>query len=209
MTRKVFRDARRARIIEVAILSIARRGFAKTTRSQVARDANLPLGLVRSYFPKPRDLFVESLRHMILAYESSWRERVCRQPTPYARLHAMVEADFDCLMSDRDEGIVWCAFWCEAQWRPEIMHICERLSQVYYEQVWAAMQQIIDEGGYGDLDAAELAHAFNAMLNGLWMEILVNPRGCEIELAKRACRSFLARAFPKESRAAMALSTAA
>jgi len=209
MARKDIADARRPQIIEATIDSIARQGFEKTTRAGVAKAAKLPLETVCLYFPTKKDLFVETLRHMALEYEASWRERVHRQPTPFARLNAMVEADFDPIMSDREGAIVWYGFWRESQWRPEILHICEKLSNAYFEQAWIAMRQIVEEGGYDDSDPVELAHAFNAMINGFWMEILINPKGCDVELAKRACRGFLARAFPKESAAATALSSAA
>jgi len=78
-----------------------------------------------------------------------------------------------------------------------------------FEQAWVAMRQLAEEGGYDDIDPVATAHAFNAMIDGLWLEIMVNPNGCNADLARRACRDFLARAFPKESSAATALSAAA
>jgi TetR/AcrR family transcriptional repressor of bet genes len=209
MARRDTRDARRLRLIEATISSIAYHGFAKTTRASIAKAANLPFDLVCFYFPSKKILLAETLRHMALEYEASWREKVRRATTPFGRLNAMVDADFDPMISDREGAIVWYGFWRESSWHPEFLHICERLSNVYFEQAWIAMRQIAEEGGYHDIDTAELAHAFNAMINGLWMEILINPKGCDVELAKRACRGFLARAFPKESSAAMALSSAA
>ena len=209
MARREIADPRRQQILEATIASIARRGFERTTRASVAKELNLPLDLVSGYFASKKILLVETLRHMALEYEASWRERVYRQTTPIARLNAMIEADFDPIMSDRDGAIVWYGFWWQSQWRPELLHICEKLSNAYYEQAWTAMRQIAEEGGYRDIDPAELAHAFNAMINGLWIEILTNPKACDVELAKRACRSFLARAFAKEFGAAKALSSAA
>jgi TetR/AcrR family transcriptional regulator, transcriptional repressor of bet genes len=209
MAQRDTRDARRLRLIEATISSIAYHGFVKTTRAGVAKAANLPLDLVYSYFPSKKELLVETLRHMALVYEASWLEKVRQATTPFGRLNAMVEADFDPMISDREGAIVWYGFWRESSWHPEFLHVCEKLSSAYFEQAWFAMRQIVEEGGYHDIDAVELAHAFNAMINGLWMEILINPKGCDVELARRACRGFLARAFPKESAAATALSSAA
>jgi TetR/AcrR family transcriptional regulator, transcriptional repressor of bet genes len=209
MARKEIADPRRLQILEATIMSIARRGFEKTTRATVAKELNLSLDVVSQFFPSKKILLIEALRHMALEYEASWRQRVYRHATPAARLDAMVDADFDPIMADREGAIVWYGFWREAQWRPELLHICEKLSNAYYEQAWTAMRQLVEEGGYSDVDPAEVAHAFNAMINGLWLEILINPKACDVELAKRAARSFLARAFPKEFGAAKALSSAA
>ncbi|HEY7798151.1 MAG TPA: TetR family transcriptional regulator C-terminal domain-containing protein [Hyphomonadaceae bacterium] len=209
MARKQTDDARRVQLLEATIESISRQGFAKTTHAGIAKAAGIPVVVVREFFPTTRDLFVETLRHMALVYEASWRERVYRQTTPYARLSAMIEADFDPLMSDREGAIVWYGFWREAQWRPELRHVCEKLSRAYFEQSWTALRQLIEEGGYRDLDPVEMAHSFNAMINGLWIEILINPEGCDVALAKRTLSGFLARAFPREASAWMALSSAA
>jgi TetR/AcrR family transcriptional repressor of bet genes len=209
MARKEIADPRRLQILEATIQSLARCGFDKTTLAGVAKALNLSLDLVCHYFPNKRILLVETLRHMALEYEASWRQKVYRHATPAARLDAMIDADFDLIMSDRDGAIVWYGFWCEGQWRPELLHVCEKLSNAYYEQAWTAIRQLVEEGGYCDMDPAELAHAFNAMINGLWLEILVNPKACDVDLARRAARSFLACAFPKECGRTKALSSAA
>jgi TetR/AcrR family transcriptional regulator, transcriptional repressor of bet genes len=209
MTRKDLREARRIQLLKATISSICYNGFAKTTLSGVAKAAKLPPSLLRFYFRSKKELLVETLRHMALVYEASWRETVQRATTPMGRLLAMIEADFNPMISDREGAIVWYGFWRESMWRPEFFHVCEKLSKAYFEQAWAAMRQLAEEGGYDDIDPVATAHAFNAMINGLWMEIMVNPNGCDVDLARRACRDFLARAFPKESSAATALSTAA
>jgi AcrR family transcriptional regulator len=144
MTRKDLREARRIQLFEATTGSIAYNGFAKTTLNGVAKAGRLSPSLLRLFFRSMKEFLVETLRHMALVYEASWRETVQRATTPMGRLLATIEADFNPMISDREGAIVW----------------------------------------YG-------------------------PNGCNADLARRACRDFLARVFSKESSAATALSIAA
>jgi TetR/AcrR family transcriptional repressor of bet genes len=210
MGRKEIKDFRRLQLIEATVESIARHGFAKTTLADVAKAARLSQGIVNFYFRSKKALLVETLRHLAAEYETLWKERVRRAgPSPGARLMAMIEADFDPVYLSRKKVTVWYAFWGESRWRPEFLEICEKLSDAYFSQSRAAMQEILDHGGYRDLDATALARAFNAMIDGLWLDILVNPKGCDREIAIQTCRAFLARAFPGEFAAPATAASAA
>jgi TetR/AcrR family transcriptional repressor of bet genes len=185
MARKDIKDARRAQLIEATIDSIARYGFARTTLADVARQAKLSQGIVSFYFASKQDLLLATLRHMIAEYEAFSDAAVRRAgPSPAARLDAMVAADFDPAVAGRRQVTVWYAFWGETRWRKE--RTCEMV------------QQVIDAGGYRELDAAAIARGLNAMIDGLWLNILLDPKSCDRKEAIRACRAYLAQSFPRE-----------
>ena len=48
------------------------------------------------------------------------------------------------------------------------------------------------------LDAAAIARGLNAMIDGLWLNILLDPKACDRKEALRACRTYLAQLFPRE-----------
>jgi TetR/AcrR family transcriptional regulator, transcriptional repressor of bet genes len=133
---------------------------------------------------------------------------VHRAAAPIEKLKAMIEADFDPMVSNRSGGIVWYGFWREAQWRPDCQQICLNLSNAYFEQARAIIQQIADQGRHRNMDVPGLTRAFNAMIDGLWMDHLINPESCTQEVANSTCHAFLAVAFPLEY-AASNLSSAA
>ena len=93
---------------------------------------------------------------------------------------------------------VWYAFWGEARWRPEYARICGRLSDVYFVQTRAACQEVIDAGRYRDTDAAAVARALNAMIDGMWLDMLINPKAVDRDGAKQVVRTYLAGIFPNE-----------
>ncbi|MGH6830284.1 MAG: TetR family transcriptional regulator C-terminal domain-containing protein, partial [Methylocella sp.] len=81
----------------------------------------------------------------------------------------------------------------------------------YQIQTSAIMGEIIAAGGYADLDAAALARGLNAMIDGLWLDILTNPRSCDRTMALEICRTYLGQVFPREfgSRPAIKLAAGA
>jgi TetR/AcrR family transcriptional repressor of bet genes len=192
------KDARRVQLIEATIASIARRGFADTTLAHVADKAGLSRGIVNFYFKSKEELLVETLRYMAGEYEQFWTAAVARAGAdPAARLLATIDADFDPAITSRKRVTVWYAFWGEARWRPEYARICSHLSDVYFVQTRATCQAVIDAGGYQELDAGAVARALNAMIDGMWLDLLINPDGLTRAEAKRVCHRYLAAVFPR------------
>lgn len=199
MGRFDIKEVRRVQLIEATIASIAKRGFAETTLAHVADGAKLSRGIVNFYFRSKEELLVETLRHMAQEYEAFWKTAVAKAgPTPADKLDAMIEADFHPVAASRKHVTVWYAFWGEARWRPDYLRLCSALSDSYFAQTRELCQAIIEAGGYADVEAAAVARGLNAMIDGLWLDILINPEGVDRAEAKRTCRVFLARFFPKE-----------
>jgi TetR/AcrR family transcriptional repressor of bet genes len=203
MGRFDIKEARRVQLIEATIASIAKRGFAETTLAHVADGAKLSRGIVNFYFHSKEELLVETLRHMAREYEAFWKTAVTKAgPAPADKLDAMIEADFHPTAVSRKHVTVWYAFWGEARWRPEYLKLCIELSDSYFAQTRALCQEIIDAGFYAEVDATAVARGINAMIDGLWLDILINPKSVDRAEAKRTCRTFLARFFPNEFSAA-------
>jgi TetR/AcrR family transcriptional repressor of bet genes len=199
MGRKEIKDVRRAQLIEATIDSIARYGFARTTLADVARRAKVSQGIVSFYFRSKQELLLATLRHMVREYEAYSDGAVRRAgPSPAARLDAMVAADFDPAVASRKHVTVWYAFWGETRWRQDFLDLCTRWAGEYQERTRAMVQQVIDAGGYAGLDAAAIARGLNAMIDGLWLNILLDPKACDRKEALRTCRTYLAQIFPAE-----------
>jgi TetR/AcrR family transcriptional repressor of bet genes len=199
MARKDIKDVRRAQLIEATVDSIAKYGFARTTLADVARHAKLSQGIVSFYFDSKEELLIATLRHMVGEYEA-FSEAAMRRagPVPARQLDAMVAADFDPAIASRKQVTVWYAFWGETRWRKEFLDLCTRWAAAYQDRTRAVIQEVIDAGGYQGLDAAAIARGLNAMIDGLWLNILLDPKACDRKEALRACRTYLAQLFPRE-----------
>ena len=114
------------------------------------------------------------------------------------QLDAMIEAKFDPEISNRNRVAAWDAFWAEAWSRQAYRKVCTEIDVEYTETVQPLCQRIIDDGNYNGIDAATIARGFTAMTNGLWHDLMMDPKFFDRSEAKRICRVFLAALFPKE-----------
>ena len=199
MSRLDIRESRRVQLIEATIDSLSKRGFAEFTLAQVAQAARLSQGIVNFYFRSKETLLVETLKFMEAEYERFWTAAVRRAgPRAVDKLAAMIAADFDPVMASRKKVTVWYAFWGEARWRPEYLKICQSLSESYFAETRSLCREIVAAGGYVDIDPDMVARGLNAMIDGLWLDILTSPTAIDRKEAKRTCLGLLAAVFPRE-----------
>ncbi len=199
MGRLDVKESRRTQLIEATIDCLARYGFAEFTLAQVARTAHLSQGIVNFYFRSKEALLVETLKYMAAEYEQFWTAALRRAgPHPADKLAAMIAADFDPVMTSRKKVTVWYAFWGEARWRPEYLKICQALSESYFAETRALCQEIVRSAGYPDIDPDWVARGLNAMIDGLWLDILTSPKAVDRKLARQTCLALLGAVFPRE-----------
>jgi TetR/AcrR family transcriptional repressor of bet genes len=199
MARSEIKEFRRIQLIEATIDTVARRGFADLTLAKVADAAKLSHGIVNFYFRSKEELLVETLRHMTGMYEKNWREAIKQAGAdPVAKLQVMIDGDFSPQTGSRKRVAVWYAFWGEARWRPEYLRICREVAAQYREETHRLIDEIATRGEYRDIDTDIVARALNALIDGLWLDLLIDPREIDRNLARRCCYGVLAAYFPRE-----------
>ncbi len=197
--RSDIKHLRREQLIEATIDSIAKHGFRKTTLSQVAKRAKLSQGIVNFYFKTKDGLLLETLEFLAEEYEARWKRAVAACGSdPVAALDAIIETDLGREVCNRRKVSVWVAFWGEARSQPRFRKLCSRLAEDYLAQTREIILRIIDRGGYQGHDADAIARGLNAMVDGLWLDLMIDPKNFDREAAKRACRNYLASVFPAE-----------
>jgi TetR/AcrR family transcriptional repressor of bet genes len=195
--RKATKEMRREQLIRATIKCVAKRGFAETTMADVTREAGLSLGIVNLHFQSKDKLFVETLRFLSEEYEISCQAAMAHAgPSAADRLRALVDLDFSPRVADRRKIAVWFAFWGEAKSRPTYMQLCAEKDRRYEETVARLCQEIIDAGGYEHVRALDIANGLSAMVNGLWLDLLMTPEDMDRDKAKSICLGYLAQTFP-------------
>ena len=199
MSREGVKEARRVQLIEATIDCIARRGFAELTLARVAEAAGLSVGIVNFYFKSKDALLIATFTHMVEDYrQSAAQTRAAAGPSPVAQLEASIENDFNRLIGNRKRVTVWYAFWGEARWRPEFLRLCQDISNQFLVETSAMFSELIAQGGYAHLNADQIARGFCAMIDGLWLDILISPKPIDRDDTKQTVRLFLASLFPTE-----------
>ena len=191
MARDAIKETRRVQLIEATIDVIARAGFSDLTLAQVAETARLSTGIVNFYFKSKDALLAATLEHMVGEYRRYWRANVAAAgPGPAEKLVAMLEGDFGRLVANRKTVTVWYAFWGETRWRPDFMTLCQDLNREFQGVATDLFTQL------GAEDPVLIAKGFSAMSDGLWLDMLINPKGTDRDVARRVVRRFLHGLFP-------------
>jgi TetR/AcrR family transcriptional repressor of bet genes len=193
MARNAIKEVRREQLIVATIDVIARKGFSELTLAEVAETAKLSTGIVNFYFKSKDALLAATLAHMVGEYQRYWRANVAAAgPSPAAKLTAMLEGDFQRLVANRKTVTVWYAFWGETRWRPDFISVCQGLSREFQ----SAASELFALLAAPERDPRLIAKGFSAMSDGLWLDMLINPKETDRETARRVVRAFLHGLYP-------------
>lgn len=197
--RGAVKERRREQLMEATIECIAARGFAGVTMADVAREAGLSVGIVNFYFTTKDQLLIDTFSYLVDEYRRVTDANLdAAGSDPARRILAMIDSDFQPSISSRKRVTVWYAFWGETRWRPEFLKLCQKLSAAFHAETRATFAQLIAASGRRDLDADSLTRGFHAMIDGLWLDMLINPRDFDRDAARSIARTYLAGLFPRE-----------
>lgn len=200
--RTASKQERRLQLIQATIRSIAQRGLSDTTIATVSREARLSQGIVNLHFQSKERLLVETLQHVTDEYKDTWEKALASTgPGNAERLEALINVDYDKSVFDRDKIAVWFAFWSETKSRPTYRKLCAERDRSYDTVLTGIVKSIIEEGEYGPLEPEIIASGLAAMTEGLWLDLLLNPRSMNRDKALKISRTYLSCLFPEHFKA--------
>jgi AcrR family transcriptional regulator len=170
--RKQSRDARRVQLIEATIETMALRGYARTTLTEVARTAGLSHGLVNFHFETKEKLLTETLVYLYEEYRLNWTGFLAAAgPSPAAQLDAMLRADFQPEICTPTRLAAWCSFWGEAQARPLYQERCGANDDIYNEKMEQIVAALLAQSGAPG-NAARIARVIRITTEGIWLDMM-------------------------------------
>ncbi|MER8862680.1 transcriptional regulator BetI [Mesorhizobium sp. M0751] len=195
--RKASKETRQLQLIEATIDSLAKRGFSETTMADVADGAGLSRGIVNFHFESKEKLLVATLQYMYDEYSAHWRSALQKAgDDPARQLQALVAADFDRSICNKRKLAAWCAFWGEAKSRPKYQALSSARDAVY-QNIFIDLCAALQKSGRYAYEPQVMALALSAMLDGLWLRLMMDTEDTTRETALQAANEFLSAAFPK------------
>ncbi len=196
--RTAAKEIRRQQLIDATIESISKRGFSGTTIAAVSQGAKLSQGIVNFHFTNKETLFVETLGFLAQEHFNLWFSALEKAgPDPAMQLAAVIEADFEKTVCSPKKLAVWFAFWGQARHRPAYLKVHDKFDKQRDETLNRLCAQIVKEGQYVHLDVVSIARNIVALVDGLWLNILLYPKSVHRKQSRDDCFAFLANAFPK------------
>lgn len=191
-TRRAIVDFRRRTLIEGTIRSLAEHGVAGTTLKTIARAAGASHGLVGHYFGAKDDLLVAAFRYLCDAIAGAIGDLARESgPDALARLDATLEVTFEPPVFDPTNLRAFVMFWHEALSNPKLRAIKHELYGGYRATTARLFARAATERGVV-LDAEAAAIGLLALIDGLWLELTLDPTTCGPARAKAIGRAYIA-----------------
>lgn len=195
--RKRPREARRVQLIEATIETLANRGYARTTLTEVANHAGLSHGLVNFHFKTKEKLLAETMLYLAEEYRENWTEALkAAGPAPAERLEALLRADFRPPVCAPSRLAAWLAFWGEAQGRPVYQELCGSNDADYIRLMEEVCGALMAEGGYAG-SVSQVARVMRVVVEGVWLDLATMDRPYSIDEALGTVFTAAAALFPR------------
>jgi AcrR family transcriptional regulator len=170
--RKMSRETRRQQLIDATIETLALRGLAGTTLSEVARSAGLSHGLVNFHFETKDKLMAETLLYISQEYQQNWLSYLQAAGDDAAhQLDALLRAEFDPRVCSPALSAAWLAFWGEAQGRPLYQAKAGANDVQYIARLEDICARLMAEGGYAG-NAVRAARVLRVTSEGVWLDMM-------------------------------------
>ncbi len=195
--RKMIRESRRAQLIEATIETLALRGYARTTLTEVARMAGLSHGLDNFHFETKEKLLSETLAWLAEEYRLNWLSYLeAVGDDPAAQLAALLRADFDPAVCTSAWLRAWYSFWGEAQSRPLYQVQCGSNDDAYNDRMEGIIARLMTEGGYAG-NPVRVARVLRVTTEGVWLDMMTLSPPYTIEEARATVHTCAAAFFPQ------------
>ena len=169
--RKESRAVRRVQLIEATIETLALRGYARTTLTEVARVAGLSHGLVNFHFDSKEKLLAETLGYLAEEYTQNWAVYLqAAGDDPVAQMDALIRADFAPEICTPSRLSVWCSFWGEAQFRPLYQEKCGSNDADFARVREDICARLMRDNGYAGNPVA-FARVLRNTTEGVWLDL--------------------------------------
>lgn len=196
--RTASKEVRRQQLIDATIESIAKHGLTGTTMTTVTREAGLSLGLANFHFSTKQNLLEETLRYLADEHHQFWKKSYQKASlAPEAKLEAIVAAHFHPTICKRKKIAVWYGFFGEAKSRASYRKLVADIDAERFNLSTRLCRNIIQQGGYENIDPENIAMTLEGLYDGFWLNILMYPKEFTRFDAMRRIQEYLADLFPK------------
>ncbi|HET6160264.1 MAG TPA: TetR family transcriptional regulator C-terminal domain-containing protein [Dongiaceae bacterium] len=184
-------EVRKRKLIEATAECLAEFGHAGTSVRAVAAKANVSPGLVAHHFKGIDELIVATYDYVgARVAEALTRAMDSAPDEAESKLRAFIEASFKPPVLDRDLLAIWLSFWSLVRRDPGVRKVHKKVYADYRRRL---EQLIADIAGARriKIDAHLAALGFTAMLDGLWLELCLDPTTFSREDALRIAHAWV------------------
>jgi len=164
---------RQRKLIEATAWCLAHHGLGGTSVRQICARAGVSPGLLAHHFSGIDDLIARTYEHVGEEVSTVLAAALAAAPAdPEAKLRAFIDASFRPPLLDPGLLAIWLTFWSLVRRDPRINRIHGDVHAGYRRMLEPLVAAVASPGG-ANVRLATLA--FTALLDGLWLELCLDP----------------------------------
>ena len=183
---------KRERILDAAVVEIARRGYVATTVAMIARRAGVADGTIYLYFKNKGEILVQLFERAMGRFTAEGLQRLEGLRGAEAQLREIVDLHLELVGRDRDMAII-----TQVELRHSL-HFMEELSRAQVGQYLAVIAGVVDEGRRegvfrAEIDSLFAAKAIFGVLDEMATDWILSRRNTRLESRAPEVADFLLR----------------
>lgn len=175
MSRRIVAPLRREQILNGLYKSIVKKGFLKTSITDISRNSRVARGVVHYYFENKQEMLSELMRHLSQNYVNGLNKYLKRFDTPLKRLYGFV--DYHLLREENDLYAlmaVWVEYWGQSVRDKEVNRIIFELQDSIRRILNEIMAEGIREGFFINGNSKAVAVILLAIVEGTMLQWRTN-----------------------------------
>lgn len=187
-------DDRRRALVESTIASLKRHGHEGLSVRRIAAQAGVSIGLINHHFPNKDALVAASYRHFSRQLAAGFQAAVERAPRePRARLSAFIESVFARPNLDPRVLTAWVVFWGLFRQSPEMRRAHREEGRGYGALPGLLLRDLLKQRARPASRPRVATIGLTALLDGLWLEWCLDPKGFRPAEAIALCEDWIDR----------------
>lgn len=171
---------KKQRILDAAVVEIARRGFHQTTVAMIARRARVADGTIYLYFKNKEEVLVSLFDRALGRFIAEGRQTLAQYEGAQRKLRGIVDLHLSLVGQDRDLAII-----TQVELRHSL-HFMEEISRAQVGQYLAIIAEVVEEGRRegvfrADLDPMLGAKAVFGILDEMATDWVLSRRNVRLE----------------------------
>jgi len=162
---------RKKQILDAAVSVFSREGFHQARMEDIAQEAELSKGALYWYFDSKDKIIASLLSNFFDREFSKIEEWVAHEDSARNVLQKLINLVVDDLLSFKPYMSILYEFWAMSFRNESVAAFIREYMHRYLDMIVPVVQRGIDTGEFRDLNAADVAMAFGAMIEGsilLW-----------------------------------------
>lgn len=183
---------RRRELRQAAFEVLQQEGMTGATLEKVASHAGASKGIVLHYFRNKQELFEHAMREANASLSQAVVTRLRRATTPYDRLEAIIEGNFEERFFRPSICHAWLSLCAEVPREPQLARIQTVIHARMRSNLMSALVHLLPRS---DCDTVALAIA--SLIDGLWLRAGLQPEGLPRATAIAQVRDYLNHRIPR------------